>query len=98
MANINKSNVSICQTVQLGELKKTVDSELIVPDYLPDVKKIIRVDAFPITSDVKAEREKIVVTGQIEYAIVYLPESSQSLRCLRSISDFEQVFEARGVD
>ncbi len=98
MANINKSNVSICQTVQLGELKKTVDSELIVPDYLPDVKKIIRVDAFPITSDVKAEREKIVFTGQIEYAIVYLPESSQSLRCLRSISDFEQVFEVRGVD
>lgn len=98
MANMDKSELGICQTVLETQLKKQIESEVIVPDYLPDVRRIIRVDASPVAGSVTCDKDKIGVTGELMVSILYLPESSRSLRCIRTGIPIEQNYEARGVN
>lgn len=98
MASIDKSSVSLCQTVLETQLKKQMESEVIVPDFLPDVRRVVRADAAPVVKELNCEKDKLTVRGELAVSIVYLPESSRSLRCIRTTIPMEQSFEARGLE
>ncbi len=97
-AKIHHDLIKLSEEFFTGSAEQQVECEIIVPDYCPDVLQILRVDAAVHVHSAVPQKDSVQVAGSVEFAIMYRPESSRAVRCLRQMADFNQSFDAKGVD
>ncbi|MBC8535971.1 DUF3794 domain-containing protein [Feifania hominis] len=97
MEQNQREELKYCQTVFRGTAEASSEADIIVPDYCPDVERIVRVDASPMIRQKFAAKDKITVIGAAEVHVLYLPENGGSLRCLNHTLEFSAEFDAKGV-
>lgn len=90
--------LGVSEKIYEGEYEQSVECDIIVPDYMPDVLKILRVDATPRINSTLCQKDVITVEGAVELNILYIPEEGGSLRCLRHSCYFEHSFDVKGAD
>lgn len=74
------------------------DGNIIIPDSMDDVAKIISVKAYPSVTDSKTEEGRIVVNGQIKLNVLYIGENENSQICTLTASHpFSHVINASNV-
>jgi len=98
MANImEKAEYKYFEALNEVREEITREADLIVPDYFPDVERIIKADAFPAISNVEPSKDRVLLTGTITVYVLYKPEEGQSIQCIRQIFDFDSSVNMPGV-
>jgi len=70
-------------------------AETIVPDYCPDVARIVDASACLLLRSRELTDGRASVSGSVKMTVLYLPEDGQGLRNIDYAIPFEHVFDAR---
>lgn len=74
------------------------DGDVIVPDSMPDVLKILQVDSEASVTDKYIENGKLTITGRCDYKVLYVPDSeSEKIKCMHTSMEFRRTADAANV-
>lgn len=73
MAAINTQTVLYNESFYDSTFEHPCESETTLPEYLPDVASIVRVDARPVLLDTSYRNGRVEIDGRVECIILYLP-------------------------
>ncbi len=79
--SLSKKAVSVKETVFTGSSEQPIDLDLTLPDYCPDMMKILKCRVSPkiLTKSISADR--LEIEGSAELKILYVDAVRKSLRC-----------------
>ncbi len=86
--NIKKEPLSACETVFDGLVEQPVDLDFSLPDYCPDVKKILKCQICPQINSRDISGDKLYIEGNANISLMYLDEEKMSIRCCEHSSPF----------
>ena len=87
---LKKENLDIYEPGELQTLTQEETAETIVPDYCPDIARIISVEGSVYLRS--AETEQADVSGSVRVCVLYMPEGESGVRTL----EFSMPFTAQG--
>lgn len=90
--------IQINETVFDGFAEKTAECDYIVPDYYPDISKVVKTEAMPRIKSKMIMGDRLTIEGVVEFRIMYMPEKSAGLKCLIFTCDFSQTFDIRNMN
>ncbi|MCQ2433408.1 MAG: DUF3794 domain-containing protein, partial [Clostridia bacterium] len=70
----NKSEDTVCALLYDGDAQTETGCEYTLPDYLPDIRKILRVQAEPRVTGRYLSGEKAELEGTVSASVVYMAE------------------------
>lgn len=77
---VNKEAVTINEVVYDGCVQQPVSCDLMLPDYCPDILRVLRCDIDPKVMSKQVIGEKLVIDGSACVKLLYIDDA----RCLRS--------------
>lgn len=80
--SLTRDTVRVNDTVYEGVSAHPVDCEIVLPDYCPDIARILKTEADVCILSKTAEGSQFAVSGNLNIRIVYIPENSSSIRCV----------------
>ena len=83
--NAHKDQISICETKFQGNAEYPVDCDITLPEYLPDIVKILRCTCTPGISSHQISGDRISVECTCLVRVLYICDKGK-IRC------FEQTF------
>jgi len=84
-----KKEINVCNTVLQGCSELGVDGDIIVPDVLPDMLKIIQVDGEAHLTGYDVSDGNMSCTGKLELKILYIPDSGdEKIKSVITALDF----------
>jgi LysM repeat protein len=86
--SISKEKVGIYKTVFEGNVSQGIDLDFNLPDYCPDIQKILRCQAYPRILRKRIAGEKLEVEGIVIVNLVYLDSEKMILRSCEYTSQF----------
>ena len=93
-----KEKCSICETVFEGSAEQPVDLELSLPDYCPDVERILKCRICPGISSGSITGDRLDVDGNVTIRLYYLDSKKQADRLCEHTSPFSCSFTLRNAD
>ena len=93
-----KEKCSICETVFEGSAEQPVDLELSLPDYCPDVERILKCRICPGISSGSITGDRLDVDGNVTIRLYYLDSKKQAVRLCEHTSPFSCSFTLRNAD
>ena len=97
-AEIRKSSVCVNKEIFLGSGQTVCQSDVIVPDAMPDALKVLMADGRAIIENSVLSKDKIGVRGRVECTIMYVPESARGVKSIKTDIPFTYTEDASGVD
>lgn len=96
--DIKKEIFKTKETVSSGTSAIMTDGDFIVPDNKADIGQIIRVSAVPAIHSYEIQGEKAVVSGEVTFTVLYLPENmAEDFICSLNYSrNFTDVCDTKG--
>lgn len=94
-----KETVNIYSRNQKGCTELGVDGDIIVPDILPDILKIIQVDGISSVSSKEISDGKMTCTGKLNLKILYIPESeTEKIKSIITSFDFSHTMTSSNLN
>ncbi len=84
---IRKQNLSINELVFDNQCEQPLECDIILPDYCPDIQRILHCDVQCLIRDTRAEAQRLTLEGELRLNILYVSDSGM----LRGI-DHKQSF------
>ena len=89
--DVLKENLQFQQFIKENCSKVELKDEYLIPDTHPDVIEILIVEAKPVITDKEVVGDKLIVEGNVEYNIIYIPgeegETINSVKYTEKFSD-----------
>ena len=79
---LKKENYKILQTVKDNSIEECVEADFSLPEYMPEILRIIKSTAQPKVNSCKAVGERVTVDGECELRMIYAAEDG----CIYSFS------------
>ena len=79
---LKKENYKILQTVKDNSIEECVEADLSLPEYMPEILRIIKSTAQPKVNSCKAVGERVTVDGECELRMIYTADDG----CIYSFS------------
>ena len=73
-----RQSLNLSAPVSKGSVEFGVDGDIIVPDVLPDILKVIQVDGNASLSEKRVADGKLVADGHLDLKILYIPDDDIS--------------------
>ena len=73
-----RQSLSLNVPVSKGSVEFGVDGDIIVPDVLPDILKVIQVDGNASLSEKRVVDGKVIADGHLDLKILYIPDDDTS--------------------
>lgn len=87
-----KKSLTVNTPVQKGCAELGVDGDIIVPDVLPDILKVIQVDGNSYLSSCEITEGRLSCTGKLELKILYIPDAQEEkIKSVVTSLDFSHV-------
>ncbi len=75
------------------------DSDVIVPDTKPDIKKILQVDAFAKMTSSEIQSDRVLVNGNVNFNIIYsADDGTDALHSIKTTTPFTDVVSLDGIN
>ena len=94
---IKTDRVSMAQVVYSESFEQTVDIDLKLPDYCPDISKILKCRMEPQITGRSIMGDRITVEGMSVVRVIYIDALSGAVRCAEQSCPFEINVSAGGV-
>ena len=89
--DVLKENLQFQQFIGENCSKVELKDEYLIPDTHPDVEEILMIEAKPVITDKEVMGDKLIVEGNVEYNIIYIPgeegETINSVKYTEKFSD-----------
>lgn len=93
-----KNNITINRSVKRGAMQKSVDTDLIVPDILADIVKILQVDGKAVILESKISDGKLIVSAKVNLNILYSPDrDDEKIQCIENSADFSFSVDSKDI-
>ena len=88
----------VAATTPLGKTQKTIiiDEEILIPENLPDAKRILRTHAVSSITDCKVIADKTILKGNLKVTIFYCTEENEYIKYSTNIP-FNQIVDVTGI-
>lgn len=96
---LEKKIIKTHRTLSAMGTQATMDNDIIVPDTQPDVKAVLQAEVLPMICDKHVQKDYIILTGNVDYSILYLSDEKDAPSKVKSISTripFTHQIEAAG--
>ncbi len=81
-----------------GENTFGAESDLIVPDNMPDILSILQISANAATSACDPQNDRVLLTGNVFFNILYVADTpKREVRAINTGAVFSNIFSASGV-
>ena len=91
----DRENDQFCAAMMVHETNnlRELSDDFILPDYLPDVKKVVWVQAYPRLGNRFLGSGILEFEGAVAYKVLYIAEDNK-VRCAAFLSDFKNKIES----
>lgn len=90
-----KVTLGICKTGFEGCSERAVDLDFNLPDYCPDIQKVLKCQIYPKVTMRNIEGETLTVDGFYLVKLIYLDSEKMSIRCCEHTSPFSVQFNLK---
>ncbi len=92
-------NIQINEPLKAANVRTVVDTDIIVPDFKPDVLSILQVNAISSVTEKYIQKDHVTVSGVIDYTILYSGDEEKiRAKSIRFKTPFSQQIEVVGVE
>lgn len=95
---IKKEKLSWIENIIEKNTQIDVDVDIIVPDTKPDIRKILQIDADTDTANCEIQNERVLLSGNVYFNVIYLPDNSELLQSIRLEVPFTDVVAVSGIN
>lgn len=97
--NIKTAAIEVTDELFSGESSVSAESDLIVPDNMPDVLTVLQVSANCAIASCDAQTDRILLTGNVFFNILYLADGpKREVRSMNTKAVFSNIFSAPGIN
>lgn len=89
---LSKKTLSVSETVFEGCLEQPIDLDFSLPDYCPDIQRILKCRVYPKIYTRNISGDRLEVEGAAEVKIMYLDAVKKSVRCSEQTIPFSCSF------
>lgn len=93
--SVNKEMLGVCKTVFDGCLEQSVDLDFNLPDYCPDIQRILKCQVYPRITTRNIVGDRLNVEGIAIVNLIYLDSEKLSIRCCEHSSPFSVTFNLK---
>lgn len=90
---INRETVSAAECVYDGIQEQGIELDYILPDYFPDIFRLVRCEAVPVITDYAVSGDKLSYELRCDIKILYCSEASSVLQCVSQRQNFTKTLE-----
>ena len=90
---INKEIVPSAQMIYDGVQEQTVELDYILPDYYPDIFRLIRCQTIPVITSYSVNGDKLSYELRCDINILYCSEEDSVLRCVTQRQSFSRTVD-----
>lgn len=95
---LNEEKIKLYRPLNSTKVKAVINSDVIIPDSKPDVKRILQVNAIASVSEKFVQKDMITVSGFVDYTILYTTDVDDSVVTVKTKSPFTHKIEIYGAD
>lgn len=92
---LKKQICPVCETVSDFTGEQPVDLEISLPDYCPDIERILKCRLCPAVSSKSISGDRLEIEGNALITLYYLDSKKQAVRCCEHNSPFSCSFKLR---
>ncbi len=97
-ANIKTTMLEVSSEIFCGENTFSAESDLIVPDNMPDILSVLQISANCATSVCDAQTDRVLLTGNVFFNILYLADTPRrEVKAINAKAVFSNIFSAPSV-
>jgi LysM repeat protein len=96
--SVKRDTVRINEPVFENTADHPVECDILLPDYCPDIARILKAEASAVVDSKTLETDRLAVGGNLCVKIIYVPDDSSSIRCFTYENAFNHTFDVNGVD
>ena len=95
---MNKSNNTVIynELIQTLQGEASAETEIVLPDYCPNIMKLVRTEATAFTHSQTVRADKAFMEGVVEFRILYLSENDDALQTVLQQVPFSYSCELQG--
>lgn len=93
--SVNKETLGVCRPVFDGCLEQSVDLDFNLPEYCPDIQKILKCQVYPRITNRNIVGDRLNVEGIAIVNLMYLDSEKLSIRCCEHSSPFSVTFNLK---
>lgn len=90
---INRETVSVAECVYEGTQEQGVELDYILPDYYPDIFKLVRCEVCPVVTCWSVNGNKLSYELSCDIKILYCSENSSMLQCVSQHQTFSKTVD-----
>lgn len=90
---INRETVPAAQVIFDGVQEQTVELDYILPDYYPDIFRLIRCQTIPVVTGYSVSGDKLSYELRCDIHILYCGEGDSVLRCVTQRQNFSRTVD-----
>lgn len=94
--HMNYQTVGINEVVLDSTLEQAIEYDFILPDYCPDIMRILKCNVTPVISSCQAVADKLVTEGYALIKVLYTPEGEKGIRCADCKMPFSKSCDIKG--
>ncbi len=87
----------VYEKVLYEKADKTLSTEVSLPEYLPNISKVVKVSVIPAASINEISEDSLAVHGRAVFGVVYVSDFRDKLKCAVFPCDFSHTFPVRGI-
>lgn len=91
-----KDTVKVTGSVFEAACDHPIDSDIILPDYCPDIGRILKTEADAFVDSTSVEAGRLTAEGTFCVRVIYIPVDSGGIRCVTNESPFSHSFDMGG--
>ena len=96
--SIKKANIWLSETIYKGKGQSVCQADVIVPDIMPDVLKVLQVEGKSVIENKVISEGKISVRGRVDCTIIYLPENMGRIKSIEYSVPFSYAEKVQGAE
>lgn len=91
--SVKRDTVRIHEPVFENTADHPIESDVMLPDYCPDIARILKTEAKAVVDTKTLEGDRLNVDGTLNVKIIYIPDNSSSIRCFTYESAYNHSFD-----
>lgn len=96
--NVQTATLEVSSEICRSENSFSAESDLIVPDNMPDILNILQISANAATSACDPQTDRVLLTGNVFFNILYVADTpKREVKSINTGAMFSNIFSAQGV-
>ena len=91
---IQKQSLPVSEAVFDSQCEQAVESDLLLPDYCPDIQRILSCDVSCLIRETKAQQQRISLEGELRLNVLYVSDGGQ-LRAVEQKIPFSRQLDSK---